>query len=451
MPKNTINSVSVVGLGYVGLPTAALLTRAGYKVRGIDVNQDIIDCLNRGECPLGEKEVAEIVVEALHSGNFEASLTPTTADAFVICVPTPVRGDKSPDLSMVRAAIRATAPVVQRGALVILESTSPIGTTRNVIAAELAAAGLDPEKDVDVCYCPERVFPGATVREILNNDRVVGGLTQGAAERAKLFYESFCNGVPVTTTAENAEYSKLMENTFRDVNIALANVFARIAEGAGVDVQEVIMLANRHPRVNVHTPGPGVGGHCIPVDPWFLIDAAPAASRLLLDSRNINDGQAEWLLNRAEASKLPRGGKVAILGAAYRGDLDDARESPTENLLSALEERGYKWSLHDPFVTKINLHGGAEVSVHSELSVVLRDADAAFIMTDHSAYRALSVEAFEVMKERLIIDGRRMLHKNSFLEAGFTVIGTGAPTSESIEGLDVEQKAAHLKVVSSNS
>lgn len=423
-----IRKITVVGLGYVGLPTAALLARAGFDVYGVDIRREVVDCLNSGQCHLGEREVQDIVREAHQSGHFRAGLTPAPADAFIICVPTPVLPDKSADLSMVRDAIRATAPVVGKGSLVILESTSPIGATRNVIAEELIAVGLDPFEDVDVCYCPERVFPGATVREILHNDRVVGGLTPRAAERAKALYESFCEGTPVTTSAACAEFSKLMENTFRDVNIALANVFARIAEEAGIDVHEVITLANRHPRVNVHTPGPGVGGHCIPVDPWFLIESFPDAGKLLLMSRTINDSQPVRLLDRAEEAGLERGGKIAVLGAAYRGNLDDARDTPTEGLLSALRERGYSWTVHDPYVRNMLTHNGIEPNLTDNLEAALKDADAAIVMTDHSVYRSLTPEKFTVMRGHVIADGRRMLHEQNFVEAGFTIVSVGAPT-----------------------
>lgn len=427
MPASSINTITVIGLGYVGLPTAALLARAGYKVHGVDVSDRVIDALKMGECPLGEPEVVAIVKDALQSGQFKVSKTPVSADAIIICVPTPVREDKKADVSMVRAAIQAVVPMVEKGCLIILESTSPVGTTRDVIAEEIAKHGLDPKSDVDICYCPERVFPGATVREILHNDRVVGGLTIGAAERAKELYESFCEGTAVTTVAEAAEYSKLMENTFRDVNIALANVFARIAEELNVDVQEVITLANRHPRVNVHNPGPGVGGHCIPVDPWFLIEGVPEESKLLLMSRNLNDGQSARLMDRAEMAGLERGSKVAVLGAAYRGDLDDARESPTETLLDVLQSRGYEWSIHDPFVTRMETHNGVSANLTMDLEAALVGAEAAIIMTDHSVYRALSPEKFDKMKGRIIVDGRRMLHERPLIEAGFTVVPIGAP------------------------
>ncbi len=419
--------VTVIGLGYVGLPTAALLARAGYAVFGVDINDRIVSALNKGESPLGEPEVAQIVREALASGQLKAGKIPEQADVFIICVPTPVLADKSADLSMVRSAVEAVAPIVQKGSLVILESTSPIGTTKEILGEALKNQGLDPYTDVDVCYCPERVFPGATIKEILHNDRIVGGLTTRAAERARDFYQSFCDGTPVTTDAASAEFYKLMENTYRDLNIAVANVFARIAEKAGVDIQDVIGLANRHPRVNVHSPGPGVGGHCIPVDPWFLIGSFPGETELFLKARNINDGQAQHLLDRLENAGLSRGSKVAVLGAAYRGDIDDAREAPTEMLLSILAERGYSWSVHDPYVKTMHAPEGKDANLTDNLEDALRGAAAALIMTDHSRYRALGPEKFSLMEGKLIADGRRMLHETSFAEAGFTLVPVGAP------------------------
>lgn len=422
-----VRTVAVIGLGYVGLPTAALLARAGFEVQGVDRDPEIIAELEAGECRLAEREVTTIVRDAIESGRLSLSVRATRADAFIICVPTPITAENSADMTMVAAAIKAAAPAIDKGALVILESTSPIGATRAVIASALSARGLDPETDVDIAYCPERVFPGATVREILRNDRVIGGLTERAASRAKLFYRSFCEGGIVTATAEAAEFAKLMENTFRDVNIALANAFARIAEDAGVDVMEVISAANRHPRVNVLSPGPGVGGHCIPVDPWFLIDRFPEAGSLMRMSRKINDGQAERLLGRLEEAGLKKGSVVAILGAAYRGNLDDARESPTGRLLSALCERGYAWRIHDPHVQRMTGPGGLDASISDDLSATLDGVDAAIIMTDHSAYRMLSPDKFEGVTGRLIADGRRVLHVQAFVEAGFTIAPLGAP------------------------
>lgn len=421
-----IETICVVGLGYVGLPTAALLARAGYRVHGADVSAAVIDALSSGRCPLAENDVAAIVDQALKSGNLTVGLAPVRADAYIICVPTPVLPDRSADLSMVRAAARACAAVIERGALVILESTSPIGTTRDVVGGELAAHGWDVNADLDICYCPERVFPGATVREILQNDRLVGGLTSRAAARAKALYESFCEGSALTADAEVAEFSKLMENTYRDVNIALANVFARIGEDLGVDVHDVIALANRHPRVNVLRPGPGVGGHCIPVDPWFLINAAPGPSDLLRVARDVNDGQAARLLDRAEAAGLARGDDVAILGAAYRGNLDDPRESPSLAMLHNLNERGYRWRIHDPFVRRLAMETGETVEVRPAIADALEGADAAIVMTDHAEYRTLAPAVFAPMAGKLIIDGHRILSERALVEAGYQVLPIGA-------------------------
>jgi len=423
-------SVTVIGLGYVGLPSAALMANAGYKVHGVDVNTTLINTLQEGRCNLGEEKVVEIVTRALNSKKLTVSPEAEKADIFIICVPTPVKKDKTADLTMVTNAVRATAPFVQKGNMIILESTSPINTTRDVIAKTLAEQGLDPHKDVDICYCPERVFPGNTVNEILNNDRVVGGLTPRAASRAAAFYESFCNGKPTTTTASAAEFSKLMENTFRDVNIALANTFSHIAEEAGVDVMEVIKMANMHPRVNVHLPGPGVGGHCIPVDPWFLIESYPKATKILQMSRDINNGQARHIVSQLEAADLPSGAKVAILGAAYRGDIDDARDTPTELLIDVLAEKGHNWVTHDPYVTKLHMHSLNPANLTADLNLALLDADAVVIITDHSLYKTVQPDNFDNMNGRLIFDSRGLIDVESFADKGYTVMRIGAPTIE---------------------
>ncbi|CAM3724172.1 nucleotide sugar dehydrogenase [Litorimonas haliclonae] len=421
-----MKTVSVVGLGYVGLPTAALLARAGFKVQGMDKNEKLVEELQRGECRLEESDVNDLVKSVLKAGTLTASLDPEPADVFVICVPTPVGKDDKADLSMVKSAIKATAPCVKAGDLVILESTSPIGTTEKIIGAALKEVGLDPQSDVDVCYCPERVFPGNTIREILDNDRIIGGLTVKAAEKAQKFYAAFCNGQPVLTTAATAEFSKLMENTYRDVNIALANVFARIAENTDVNVKEVIALANMHPRVNVHTPGPGVGGHCIPVDPKFLIEAFPEETKLLSQSREINDTQASRLIDRAESAGLSRGSKVAIMGAAYRGDIDDARDTPTELLIGELSKRGYTWQTHDPHVTLFKLHNECEPYLTSNLQASLEGAEAVFIMTAHSEYNVLTASDFSGMGDTaLIVDGPVIMSREMFAEGRYTYLSTG--------------------------
>jgi UDP-N-acetyl-D-mannosaminuronic acid dehydrogenase len=421
-------TVTVVGLGYVGLPSAALMANAGYQVHGVDIDDRILDALARGQSPINEEEVVDVIEKALASGQLTSSKVPQAADVFIICVPTPVNDDKSPDLSMVRAAAKSVAPFVKPGNLVILESTSPINTTRDVIGGVLREVGLDPLADIDLCYCPERVFPGATVSEIIGNDRVVGGMTEKAALRAKRFYEFFCDGEAIPCSASGAEFSKLMENTYRDINIALANVFADIAEAAGVDVAEVISMANRHPRVNVHTPGPGVGGHCIPVDPWFLIAAYPGQAGFLKMARLINDGRAEQLLDRAEANGLARGSKVAVLGAAYRGDIDDARDTPTDLMLKVLNDRGYTWAVHDPHVERFKSHFGLDAGLTKDLGSAVEGAAVAFLMTDHSVYRDLAPNDFNGMDNKLVVDTRRLLDPAAMAAAGLTLISVGAPS-----------------------
>jgi UDP-N-acetyl-D-mannosaminuronic acid dehydrogenase len=422
------NKIVVIGLGYVGLPTAAILANAGFEVHGVDVNPATLHVLNTGGCPIGEPEVASLVTGALASGRLAASDTPVTGDVFIICVPTPITDDKRADVSIVRAATRTLAKYVKKGDLVILESTSPIGTTEYTVGEELAAQGFDIREDIDLCYCPERVFPGSTISEIVENDRIIGGLTPRAAARASALYARFCTGGRLETAAATAEFSKLMENTYRDVNIALANVFGHIAEAAGIDVNDAIGLANRHPRVNVHKPGPGVGGHCIPVDPWFLIDGFPEHTGLLLQSRLINDRQPHHLWARVKSAGGPIR-KVAILGAAYRGNLDDARDTPAEHLIHALEADGVGYVVHDPHVSRFLMHDGRNVPVSVDLAQTLDGADAAIIMTDHSAYRGLGPEAFAGMAGRLIADGRNLVDRHALMAANFTVIPVGAPVS----------------------
>jgi UDP-N-acetyl-D-mannosaminuronic acid dehydrogenase len=422
-----IRTIAVIGLGYVGLPTAALLAGSGYDVLGIDIDERVVSALKEGRCENAEPEVKALVEQGLASGRLKVSQTPAVSDAFIVCVPTPVRADNSADLSLVDAATRSIAPFVRPGNLVILESTSPIGTIDNVVVPILRQAGLEPGEDVDICYCPERVFPGNSINEMVENSRVVGGSTERATERAAALYGKFCRGQVLGTSAASAEFVKLMENTFRDVNIALANVFARVAEKAGIDVMDTIRVANGHPRVNVLHPGAGVGGHCIAVDPWFLIRDFPDVTELLSVAREVNDSQPTHLLERAEAAGLAKGSRVAILGVAYRGNINDSRGSPSERLADVLGMRGYKWTAHDPYVSRWEMHGG-NMPIYSDLSAALNGTDAAFVMTDHDAYRSLGPDDFSGMNSRLIVDGRRLLAEQPLADAGFTVVRVGAPT-----------------------
>jgi UDP-N-acetyl-D-mannosaminuronic acid dehydrogenase len=424
-----LKSVCVLGLGYVGLPTAAVIARAGHRVTGVDINAQLVGRLKSGVSTIDEPDVKALVEQELASGRLNVTTAPAPADVFIICVPTPVTEDKKVDLSLVEAATRSLVPLIKRGDMVILESTSPVSTTRKVIGGILAETDLDILSDLDLCYCPERVFPGNSLNEIVHNNRVVGGLTPRAARRAHDFYKSFCHGAIAETNAEAAEFSKLAENTFRDVNIALANSFARIAEAAGIDVGEVIEIANQHPRVEIHQPGSGVGGHCIPLAPWFLAEAFPEASALLREARRINDGQPAWLLNRAEAAGLARGARIAVLGLSYRGDIDDPRESPSELLIEEALRRGYVLNVQDPLVDEVHLDLD-KYRFARRVSEAVAGVEAVFVMTDHSAYRSMNPDELISGGATIVVDGRRVLAPDALAHADAILIQCGAATRE---------------------
>lgn len=419
--ENNMAEVCVLGLGYVGLPTASLLATSGFQVLGVDINQEVVAELNEGRTKLQEAGLATLVSAATASGNLKAAVQPEPSDTFMICVPTPVTPQHTVDLRAVESAAQAILPHLRKGNLVVLESTSPVGTTRNTVGRILSGSGLKPGEDFDLCYCPERVLPGNTVAELINNDRIIGGYTPKSAEHAQVIYQRFCQGNVSLTCDLTAEMCKLMENTYRDVNIALANSFARIAEDVGVNIWEAIKLANLHPRVDILSPGPGVGGHCIPVDPWFLVEAFPAHTELLRAAREVNDGQAVRILAQVtSAGGLKKGDKLAILGAAYKKDVDDSRDSPAFLLASAAVEKGLQVDIHDPWVRE-GMHEGHKVK--NSLEAVLKDAKAAVLITDHKQYRQLSSRVFqENMTGKVIYDSRHWLNHASLRLAGFEVL-----------------------------
>jgi UDP-N-acetyl-D-mannosaminuronic acid dehydrogenase len=419
--------ICVIGLGYVGLPTASLLATAGFQVLGVDVDADVVEGLRSGKTRLEEAGLATLVSAACRSGNLTAATKPEPSDTFIICVPTPVTADHRVELKMVEAAANSIKSVVKKGNLVILESTSPMGTTRGTVGGVLKKAGFELGQDVHLCYCPERVLPGNTVAELVNNDRIIGGFTPACAEHAQEIYTRFCQGKISLTDDLTAEMCKLMENTYRDVNIAVANVFARVAEDAGVNVWEAIDLSNLHPRVKILKPGPGVGGHCIPVDPWFFVEAFPQHTALLRASRDTNDGQAVRMLTRMlETGLLKSGDKLAILGAAYKADIDDARESPAALLAHAAVKAKIKVAVHDPLVRAGDHHG---LVVSNNLEECLTGAAAAALLTEHKYYRSLSSKVFaQHMSGKLICDSRNWLNRKALSLAGFKVLllGDGA-------------------------
>jgi len=342
----TFNTISMIGLGYIGLPTAAAFASRKIKVIGVDVNQQAVDTINQGGIHIVEPDLDMVVQAAVKQGYLRATTTPEPADAFLIAVPTPFKGNNhEPDLSYIESAAKAIAPVLQKGNLVILESTSPVGTTEKM-ADWLAAARPDlsfPQthgeaSDIRIAHCPERVLPGHVLRELVNNDRVIGGMTPKCSQRAAQLYKTFVKGECVITNARTAEMCKLTENSFRDVNIAFANELSIICDQLDINVWELIRLANRHPRVNILQPGPGVGGHCIAVDPWFIVSSAPEQARLIRTAREVNDSKPEWVINQvklavadylqANPDKTAKDVTIACYGLAFKADIDDLRESP---------------------------------------------------------------------------------------------------------------------------
>lgn len=357
-PKKEFNTVSIVGMGYIGLPTAAVFASHKVKVIGVDVNKHVVDTINRGEIHIIEPDLDKVVRIAVQEGYLCATTQPEPADAFLIAVPTPFKegstGPHHPDMDYIEAAAKSIAPVLKRGDLVILESTSPVGATEQM-AAWLALARPDltfPQtdgeaSDIRVAHCPERVLPGQVLRELVQNDRVIGGMTPKCSDLASRLYKVFVQGECVITNARTAEMCKLTENSFRDVNIAFANELSIICDKLGIGVWELIKLANRHPRVNILQPGPGVGGHCIAVDPWFIVSATPDEAKLIRTAREVNDSKPEWVIEKVKlaiASYLMAHGDlsvkdvtIACYGLAFKPDIDDLRESPAMRITPSMQ------------------------------------------------------------------------------------------------------------------
>ncbi|WP_343554679.1 UDP-N-acetyl-D-mannosamine dehydrogenase [Pantoea sp.] len=400
----SFETISVIGLGYIGLPTAAVFASREKKVIGVDINIRAVETINRGDIHIVEPELGEVVREAVHAGYLRATTQAEAADAFLIAVPTPFIGDHQPDLSYVQAAALAIAPVLKAGDLVILESTSPVGTTEQM-ADWLAAARPDlhfPQHgeacEVFIAYCPERVLPGKVMVELLDNDRVIGGMTPACSARASELYRIFLRGECVETNARTAEMCKLTENSFRDVNIAFANELSLICAEQNINVWELIALANRHPRVNILQPGPGVGGHCIAVDPWFIVAQNPEQARLIRTAREVNDAKPGWVLDQVKqalAECLTASGKrasdvtIACFGLAFKPNIDDLRESPAVTVAHMIAEwhSGQTWVV-EPHVTEIPARLADEAALISS-EKALQQADIVVMLVDHAQFRAI--------------------------------------------------------------
>ncbi|MBD0415667.1 UDP-N-acetyl-D-mannosamine dehydrogenase [Oryzicola mucosus] len=392
--------LAILGMGYIGLPTAVVLATRGVEVIGVDINPRIVEAVSRGEVPFVEPDLAIAVSGAVAMGRLKATSETPEADAYIIAVPTPFNGDHTADLSYVQAAAEQIAPRLRQGNIVVLESTSPPGTTAR-IAEWIGALRPDlkmphdgePNADVFIAHCPERVLPGRIMIEMITNDRVVGGLTRRCAERAASIYRVFAQGEILLTDAASAEMAKLVENAYRDVNIAFANELSMISEALHIDVWEVIKLANRHPRVNILTPGPGVGGHCIPVDPWFIISAAPHISPLIRAARNVNDSIPHHIADQVAAkAQRFRSPTIACLGLTYKANVDDIRESPAIEVVQLIAKALPEVDILvcDPFVDTVpkTLADLANVKLEGVHQAVDR-ADIVVLLVEHEPFKAI--------------------------------------------------------------
>ena len=391
--------VVVLGLGYIGLPTAAVIARTGATVLGIDVSAAVVETVNSGRVHIEEVDLDGLVSGVVARGTLRASTEIEPADVFVIAVPTPFGEDHAPNIGYVLRAATTVAAALKAGDTVILESTSPVGTTEQVrdllakLRPDLKAPGSGEGADYALAYCPERVLPGRILVELIDNDRVIGGITPRCARKALSFYRRFVRGACVTTTARAAEMTKLTENAFRDVNIAFANELSLVADTMGVDVWEVIRLANRHPRVNILQPGPGVGGHCIAVDPWFLVAADPAQTPLIRTAREVNDGKTDHVIAKASALIAERRGPVACLGLAFKANIDDFRESPALKVAAALAERfGEQVRVVEPYAAALPPQFDGTGATLIDLDAAIETCPTMIVLVDHDLFRSVPLE-----------------------------------------------------------
>ena len=416
-----IRRVCVIGLGYVGLPTAAVLASRGVEVIGVDVDPARVDRVNSGRSPFDEPGLDSLVGDAVSAGTLTAQAGPASADAFIVAVPTPIRPDRSPDLTYVQTAVDSLGPVLQKGTLVVVESTCPVGTTEEVCER---LASLRPDltfphssgeaSDIRVAYCAERILPGNALKELVANDRIIGGVTSACAEAAKRLYGVFVEGACHVTNVRTAELAKLAENAYRDVNVAFANEMSLVCRALGIDPWELIALANRHPRVEILNPGPGVGGHCIPVDPWFIADAMPHLTPLIQAARQVNDGMpkvvADKVISECRGLDSP---VVACLGLGYKGNTADLRESPAIEVVKHLQQTcmAVRILVVEPFVSELP----AEITDNGTTELVgldegLAAADVVALLTDHSVFAEVNPA---LLASKSVVDSRGMWSHSS--------------------------------------
>ena len=417
--SNQFQHICVIGLGYIGLPTAATFAAHGVKVTGVDVNQHAVDLINQGKVHIVEPDLDALVKQVVEQKMLSAQTMPVEADAYIVAVPTPFKDNHQPDLKYIEAAAKALAPFLKSGNLVILESTSPVGATEQM-SAWLSEARPDltfpqthgENADILVAHCPERVLPGKVLQELISNDRIIGGMTHRCSVASSNLYQTFVKGGCIETNARTAEMCKLTENSFRDVNIAFANELSMICDKLDINVWELISLANRHPRVNILQPGPGVGGHCIAVDPWFIVSKTPEQARLIRTAREVNDSKPEWVIDQVKIKiaeflqvnpeKTIKDVTVACYGLAFKPDIDDLRESPALNITKQLAEQGLNILTIEPNIQKL-----PAILVSNVKLIDLNEAklaDIHLILVDHSCFK-LSLR----LNSEYVIDTRGLI------------------------------------------
>ncbi|PNZ98035.1 nucleotide sugar dehydrogenase [Staphylococcus massiliensis] len=400
--------LTTVGLGYIGLPTSIMFANYDVDVLGVDINQDAVDSLNKGQIHIEEPGLQEAYEEALSKGKFKAATKPEKADAFIISVPTPNNDDEyeSCDISIVMSAVESIIPVLEKGNTVIVESTIAPRTMDDHVKPYLEEQGYTIGEDLYLVHCPERVLPGKILEELIYNNRIIGGITQNCIEAGKRVYSTFVKGEMIETDARTAEMSKLMENTYRDLNISLANELAKICNNLNINVLDVIEMANKHPRVNIHLPGPGVGGHCLAVDPYFIIAKDPENSPLIQLGRKINRSMPEYVIEKSREMLTELGGnKIAVFGLTYKGDVDDIRESPAFDIYNMLrKESDLDIVAYDPHV-KLDF-------VEKDIKKAVENASLVLILSDHSEFKTLTDEDFKAMKHKVIFDTKNVAKTN---------------------------------------
>lgn len=410
-----IKKICIIGIGYIGLPTASMFAKHKYDVVGVDINEKVIKELNEGNITIEEPNLKDLVKDVTSKGFLKGSTKPCLADLFIISVPTPINEDKEADLIYVINACKSILPYLRKGNIVVLESTSPVGTTSEIIKPIIEKNNFEVGVDIFLGYCPERVIPGNIIKELEFNDRVIGGINEISAIKIKDIYSSFVKGNMYLTDTNTAEMCKLMENTYRDVNIALANELTKICNDLHINVWEVIKYCNKHPRVNIHNPGPGVGGHCLAVDPWFIVQRVPQIANLIKISRDINDSmpiyvydKIERILNENKADKV-----VTILGVTYKANIDDTRESPIIKLINILKENGYNLRIYDPNISEYE-------NLYDDFIKACEDSELIVLAVDHTNFNNLDFKkAKSVMKNKIILDTRNFLDCRYLENEGF--------------------------------